>query len=126
MHILINLFFIFNTQAADVSGISRSPAVLANTCDLNVSTENLTLIEIHKEQCKRVRQCMNSAPDEEMPGLKKLESLACKNELVPVTTAIPKMEVNKALIDDNSRKEKVILPVDERPKTPASTSTIDK
>ena len=99
-------FLLFSTLT--FAGTSRVPAVLEASCDLNVTDTNKPLIEIHQEQCKRVHQCMNSADDDEMPGLKKLEALACKGELVPVTTSIPKLEVNKAELNDNSRREKLV------------------
>lgn len=104
---MMTLFFLlFSTLT--FAGTSRVPAVLETSCDLNVADTSKPLIEIHQEQCKRVHQCMNSAADNEMPALKKLEALACKGELLPVTTSIPKLEVNKAELNDNSRREKPV------------------
>lgn len=92
-----------------IAGVSRAPAVLDSSCDLNVEASNSRpVIEIHQEQCKRVRQCMNSAEDSEIPDLKKLEALVCHGNLIPVTTSIPKLEINKAEFNVNSRDVKMI------------------
>ena len=129
MLILINLLYLIHSttfaQTGASGSISRAPAVLDNSCDLNVATDNKPLIEVHRDLCKKVRDCMGSAPDEDLAGLKKLEALACKNELNPVTTTIPKLDVNKALKDDNSRQEKFKIPREATPAVPAG-SAIDK
>jgi hypothetical protein len=106
MLIFFNLLFLIHSTT--IAGTSRAPAVLDNSCDLNVADSNRPLIEIHREQCRRVHQCMNSAADEEMADLKKLEALTCKGELKPVITTVPKIEINKAESNDNSRHEKIV------------------
>ncbi|MFA6238972.1 MAG: hypothetical protein WC635_16665 [Bacteriovorax sp.] len=44
-----------------------------------------SLETVQKEQCARVNECMEQASDKEMPELKKLAVVACKNELAPVS-----------------------------------------
>ena len=85
---------------------SRSPAVLPG-CNLPVSITYEKLIngkvkifeksveEVQKEQCREVKNCMNSADDEDMPDLKRLESVACNNNLKPVTTKVPGNLIDK-------------------------------
>jgi hypothetical protein len=119
MLIFINLFYLIFTVT--FAGTSRVPAVLASNCDLNITVTNRPIIEIQLEQCKRVHECMNSAADEEMPDLKKLEALLCKGDLQPVTISVPKIEVNKAELNNNSRHEKK---VDKEDLVPASSSTV--
>jgi hypothetical protein len=119
MLIFINLFYLIFTVT--FAGTSRAPAVLDSSCDLNMTITNKPMIEIQLEQCKRVHQCMNGAADGEMPDLKKLEALVCKGDLQPVTTSVPKLEVNKAELNDNSRHEKK---VDKEDLVPASSSTV--
>lgn len=119
MAFLILLFSTFT-----FAGTSRVPAVLDSSCDLSTAEISKPLIEIHREQCIRVHQCMNSAADEEMPALKKLEALVCKGELVPVTTSVPKIEVNKAELDNNSRNSKQLSK--ESPSTTNNSSTKEK
>ncbi len=86
---------------------SRSPAVLASSCNLNIPTTVTEVVggkevvkerpveDVLKEQCKEVRKCMNSAGDEEMDELKKLEGVACNNTLMAVTTKTPSPVVDK-------------------------------
>jgi hypothetical protein len=116
---MIILFLLL--ESLSFAGTSRVPAVLEASCDLNVTTTNKSLIEINLEQCKQVRKCMNSAGDEEMPALKKLEALACKGDLIPVSTSVPNLESNKAEFNKNSLKEKE-LNKDQQIFVPANTA----
>jgi hypothetical protein len=116
--------FLILFSTLSFAGTSRAPAVLDTSCDLDIPVKDIPIIQIHKEQCKRVRVCMGSAADEDMPALKKLEALVCKGELIPVTTHVPKLEVNKAELNDNSRREKK-LNKELAPAAPAS-SAIEK
>jgi hypothetical protein len=104
MLLFLNLLYLIHSVS--YAGNSRSPAVLDSSCDLNIPSTNKPLMEIHLEQCKRVHQCMNSATDEEMPDLKKLETLVCKGDFLPVTTTVPSIQTNKAELNINTRQQK--------------------
>lgn len=41
---------------------------------------------VQKEQCSRVKECIGQATDKEIPELKKLAVVACKNELSPISS----------------------------------------
>lgn len=100
---------------------SRSPAVLDGTCDLNIPLTEEKVVnektiqverdvkEILKDQCDRVRQCMFSAEEEDMPELKKLEVVACQHEYKAISIDIPRMkkaveEYNGARVPKNYKQ----------------------
>lgn len=41
---------------------------------------------VQKEQCSRVNECIGQASEKEIPELKKLAVVACKNELTPISS----------------------------------------
>ena len=60
---------------------------------------------VQKEQCARVKECMQQASEKEMPELKKLSAVACNAELSPVSTArAPAVEKDDSF--DGNRKPK--------------------
>jgi hypothetical protein len=85
--LLLTFIISFNTMA----GPSRAPAVEPKICNLNISTTTVEVvngqsIEVEKpikdaqaELCKAVKQCMYSADEDKMEGLKNLEAIACNN-----------------------------------------------
>lgn len=113
--------FLILFSTLSFAGPSRAPAILDTSCDLDIPVKDIPLVQVHKEQCKRVHACMGSAADEDMPALKKLEALVCKGELIPVNTPVPKLEINKAELNDNSRREKK-LNQELIPSTPTSNA----
>lgn len=82
----------------------RAPAVLDGTCDLNIPLTEEKIVngkptqvdrdvkEILKEQCARVRQCMFSAEEDDMPALKKLETVACEHEYKAISIDTPRIK----------------------------------
>lgn len=95
------LLFTFTTIFSSQAENFRAPAVLDGSCNLNIPT-TITFYEngsevvkekdlevLFKEQCQEVRKCMNSADDEEMLELKRLEEVACHHELKAITTSVP-------------------------------------
>ena len=110
--LITTLFLTFNTHAE----ISRSPAVLDGSCNLDIATTVTTVVDgkhvvkekpieqVQKEQCVQVKKCMNSAVDEEMEELKSLAAVACSNTLAAVNTKTPGNIVDKNY--DGKRKAK--------------------
>lgn len=102
---LTALLFIVFTLSAHAENW-RAPAVMPG-CNLPVSITYEKTIngkvkifeksveDVQKEQCREVKNCMNSADDEDMPDLKKLEAVACNNNLKPVTTKVPGNPIDK-------------------------------
>lgn len=85
--------------------VCREPSIVSISfvefgCDKKVATadvkityqqsglrvEEKSLEQIQKEQCTRVNECLEQASSKEISELKKLASVACKNELVPINT----------------------------------------
>jgi hypothetical protein len=67
---------------------------------------------------------MNSATEEEMPDLKKLETLVCKGDFLPVTTTVPSVPTNKEESNINSRQQKKLK--DEMIQNTNSTKATEK
>jgi hypothetical protein len=109
--ILLTFILSFNSYAEN----SRSPAVLDGSCNLNIPLTTKSIIDgkeivkdreiqdVLKEQCKEVRKCMNSAGDDEIDDLKKLEAVACNNSLSAVTTKTPGAVIKDENFDGNRR-----------------------
>lgn len=95
---------------------SRSPAVLDGTCNTNVETTFIKIVDgkeislerpvadILKDQCMAVKKCMFSSNDEDMDELKSLEAVACNNNMNAVTTKTPGTVIEKNF--DGKRKAK--------------------
>ncbi len=85
---LFLLTFLFNLSAQAEN--FRAPAVLDGTCQLKVDLSKFkNAEEAQLAHCKAVRQCMNSAPEEQMPMLKNLEAAACSNTLKVIAPQVP-------------------------------------
>lgn len=50
-----------------------------------VGIEEKSVEVVQKEQCARVKECMEQVEEKEIPELKKLAVVACKNELSPIS-----------------------------------------
>jgi hypothetical protein len=99
--LLTFLFSLSTTQAEN----SRAPAVLDGTCQLKVDLSKFkNAEEAQIAHCKAVRQCMYSAPDEQMPMLKNLEAAACSNTLKVMAPQVPTLPKEPSF--DGKRKAK--------------------
>lgn len=131
---LFSLTLFFSLQAFGEN--SRSPAVLDGSCNLDIPTTYTVVLdgkevtkeksveEVQKEQCKEVRKCMNSAPDEEMDELKSLEAVACSNTLTAITTKTPGPIVDKNF--DGKRKAKPLSQEEAAPVILEKAKTLTK
>ncbi len=99
----------------------RSPAVLDGTCQLEINLANFkNAEEAQKAHCKAVRQCMNSAPDEQMAMLKNLEAAACSNTLKVAAPKTPTLERDENFDGTRApRRELKIIPDSETPERSA-------
>lgn len=124
--LLFTLTLSFTAQAENF----RAPAVLDNSCNLNIPTQIVTMVngkevitekeasQVQKEQCKEVRKCIASADDEELAELKSLEDVACNVKLTAVNTRTPAIVPEQSF--DDKRKAKDII---EENDSPVSTTT---
>jgi len=127
--ILILFTFSFAASAENF----RAPAVLDNSCNLDIPTQVVTMVngkevitektaeQVQKEQCKEIRKCMASAEDEEMPELKSLEDVACNAKLTAVNTRTPAIVPDKNF--DGKRKAKEVIADDSAPAGAPSATT---
>jgi hypothetical protein len=111
----------------------RAPAVLDNSCNLNIPTQLVSIVngkevitekeasQVQKEQCKEIRKCMASAEDEEMQELKSLEGVACNAKLTAVNTRTPAIVPDKNF-DGNRTAKEVIADDFPQIKTPSGTA----
>lgn len=131
MNKAILILFIFSFAASAEN--FRAPAVLDNSCNLDIPTQVVTMVngkevitektaeQVQKEQCKEIRKCMASAEDEEMPELKSLEDVACNAKLTAVNTRTPAIVPDKNF--DGKRKAKEVIADDSTPVGVPSTTT---
>lgn len=96
---------------------SRSPAVLDNSCNLDIPTGDKSPEQVQKDLCKEVRKCMASAEEEEMPELKSLEEVACSSKLTAINTKTPTLVADKNF--DGKRKPKDEIVEDRLPLLPS-------
>ena len=107
------------------AGTSRAPAVLDGSCDLTVSPRIKEIKAVLKEQCRKVRKCMNSADDTDMIELKNMEAISCNNNLKAITISPPAGKISSDF--DGRREAKPNAETDTIVRPPTETSgTIKK
>ncbi len=111
---LFLIILLFSISA--LAEVGRSPAVLSGSCNLDIPTmveievkgkkikKDRSIQEVQEEQCQEVKKCLNSAGEDEVDDLKKLEEVACKNVIATITTQVPATVVDKNY--DGKRDEK--------------------
>ena len=83
---LLTFLLSFTIQAENY----RAPAVLDGTCQLKTERKSFKSDEEFQiARCKAVRQCMNSAEEEDMPNLKNLEAAECSYTLKVLPPQVP-------------------------------------
>lgn len=81
---------------------------------------------VQKEQCARVNECISEATDKELPELKQLAVVACKNELTPVSSGrAPAIEKDSSFFDGRRNAKSDEKKMDSAPKKEES-GTIGK
>jgi hypothetical protein len=107
--------------------ITYSSSVVAEIKYVQVGKriEEKSVEVVHKEECTRVNECLAQASEKEIPGLKKLAAVACKGELVPVSTArAPAIEKDTSF--DGNRKPKTNPNNEDKQNIPADSGSVLK
>lgn len=86
--------FLFIVPFTVFAGPSRAPAVLDGSCDLSVSPSIKEIKAVMKEQCRKVKNCMNSADEADMKELKNMEAISCNNDLKAITIKSPAAKIS--------------------------------
>lgn len=132
--IILNLLFLSTVQATNF----RAPAVLDGSCHLDVPTTRIEVVngkekiieipvlEVLADQCKRVKNCMNSAEEEEMEELKRLKKFACDQEYKAIDIDVPKIKKIVEEFNGNRSPKELINPVDRKPSVEEEGTSIGR